>query len=93
MMKKPYNLEDTFKDEAAAIKAVSKGEATPEQQIAAFKCISEKLSDMYGYHYWPGNDGDRSTAFALGRAFVGQMLVGIHKAPMSVFKQRERSDA
>lgn len=92
-MKKPYNLNDAYADQASALKAMSRGEATPEQQLIAFKFIAEDLSDMYGYHYWPGSDGDRSTAFALGRAFVGQMMVGIHKAPMSVFKKRERDNA
>lgn len=89
-MKKPYNLADTVMDEASAIKALSKGEATPDQQLRAWSFITEKLSDMYGYHYWPGSDGDRNTSFALGRALVGQMMVGIHKAPMSLFKPRER---
>lgn len=95
-MKAPYKLAETYEDDAHALKALGKGEASPEQQKKALAFITTSLSDVDGYHYWPGVDGDRNTAFALGRAMVGQMIRSILISPFTdvagrkVFKTRER---
>ncbi len=55
-----------------AIKALNKGEATPEQQ----KLILHELMNLTGYYdlsYRP--DSDRDTAFAEGKRFVGAQVV------------------
>lgn len=55
-----------------AIKALNKGEATPEQQ----KLILHELMNLTGYYdlsYRP--DRDRDTAFAEGKRFVGAQVV------------------
>lgn len=55
------------------LKAVYAGEADAAQQRLAFDYIL-KLSYNGGAHYFPGEAGRRDTDFALGRAWVGQML-------------------
>lgn len=65
-----YELAD-----AVAINAVAKGEATPDQQVRAMKWIIEQGCQTYGLSYRPdGMGGDRDTAFAEGRRFVGTEL-------------------
>lgn len=87
-MSSPTKYPNLEVNEAAALIAVSKGEALPDQQILAYKVITEKLCDMYGFHYYP--DSQRSTDFALGKAFIGQMMVGVSKTGTEFFRKSQQ---
>lgn len=74
--------------DAHAIQAVIHGEATKEQQIRAMKYIVDTLCGTYEFHYF-GNEGD--TAFALGKAFVGQQIVAL-PAKLKIVNQTRRKE-
>lgn len=59
------------KADAYAIKALARGEATEEQQKRALEWFVYTASVADDLSYRPGVDGDRATAFAEGRRFVG----------------------
>lgn len=61
-----YELAD-----ASAFQALQRGDATPDQQKRALDWLITKGAARYEFHYYPS---DRDTAFALGRAFVGQQV-------------------
>ena len=67
----PYAVADV-----SAVQALQQGTATPDQQVRALKWIIEQGAGVYEFNYYPT---DRDTAFALGRAFVGQQLVKLLK--------------
>ncbi|TFH47950.1 MAG: hypothetical protein E4H01_07270 [Lysobacterales bacterium] len=69
---KPPKFEDA---DAAAVKALAQGNASIHQQKRAFAWIVECAANTYDLSYRPGVDGDRETAFAEGRRFVGLQLV------------------
>lgn len=60
-----------------AFKAVSTGEATPEQQIRCLKMIIEDICGYYDLSYRPGDTHE--TAFYEGRRFCGAQIVGATK--------------
>ena len=76
-----YELADV-----AAIQAMLNGTADETQQRRGMKWIIEMASEMYGFHYFPS---DRDTNFSLGRAFVGQVIVGVSKLNLSVLRRKE----
>jgi len=76
-VQRPFNLPKLEVREAAALIAVAKGEANEAQQILAYNALLTKVADMYSLHYFP--DSQRDTDFALGKAFVGQVLAGLLK--------------
>lgn len=59
--------------EAGAIQALARGEAMPHQQVDILKWIVNQLCQTYDLSFSP--EGDRETAFAEGRRFVGLQLV------------------
>ena len=61
--------------QAAAIRAVSAGTASEDQQRSAMKYIVETLCGTYDLEFRPGGDGARESAFAGGRRFVGLQIV------------------
>ncbi len=56
----------------AAVKALSRGEATEGQQIAALNFIIDDLCAVYDLSYRP--DRPQATAFMEGRRFVGLQI-------------------
>lgn len=62
-------------EDAGAIQALMRGEAESHQQIRAMQYIVNVLSGYYEISFRPGVDGDRVTAFAEGKRFVGQQIV------------------
>lgn len=75
----PYTPAD-----AVAIQALIRGDADSHQQQLAMKWIIEQASEMYAFQYQPT---DRDTAFALGRAFVGQQIVGLSKLNLMALRR------
>lgn len=65
----PYETADVY-----AIKAVAMGNANEEQQRRAMGWIVNKASALHELSYRPGVTGDRDTAFAEGRRFVGAQI-------------------
>ncbi len=72
----PAEYDDT---DIRAVQAVAAGKATESQQQQAFAWIVNHAAATYDLHFRPGADGERDTAFALGRAFVGQQIVKMMK--------------
>lgn len=72
--------------DVSAIQAVLSGTAEEDQQRRAMKWIIESAANMYGFQYYPN---DRDTNFALGRAFVGQIIVGVSKLNISALRRKE----
>lgn len=84
---KPANVPDlpTY-TQAVAVRALSSGEATAEQQKIAFRWIVEGASGMYREAF---DDSPRLTDFMLGRVFVGQQIVGVLKMNLSQLQKQE----
>lgn len=70
-----------------ALKALAKGIATPDQQVHALKLIVEKLAGTYEEQFCPGEDGRRSTDYALGMRRVGSLIVSYLAADVSKFEE------
>lgn len=67
----------------AAVQALSLGTANEGQQKQALDWIIREVAGTYDQPYRPGVDGDRETAFACGRQFVGQQIVKVIKLKAS----------
>lgn len=70
--------------DAVAFQALVRGEAAPEQQMRALKWVIEHAAGTYEFNYYPS---ERDTAFALGRAFVGQQIVKLTHINVSAMRR------
>ncbi len=78
------------KADVVALQALRRGEATPDQQFRALEYIVGTISDRNGMSFRPGGlDGDRDTAFAEGRRFVGNTIVRLTKLNLSKIKEEK----
>jgi hypothetical protein len=59
---------------ASCIKAMQRGEATPDMQKWLLRWIIYDVCDTYGNAYRPGSN-DRDTNLALGKQFVGHQML------------------
>lgn len=75
-----------------ALRAVYAGEADPHQQRVALSWIIEECAQTYDIAFRSDADGgERETAFALGRQYVGREMVKlINASPEFVAKIREQ---
>lgn len=73
--------------DVAAMQALARGEATPDQQKRALDWIIILAAQTYRSQY---RQNDRDHAFVAGRAFVGQTIVGVLKLNIATLKKRER---
>jgi hypothetical protein len=73
--------------DAAAIQALQRGDATPDQQRHALQYIVNALAATYDDPFRPGVDGSRSTDYACGRRFVGLSIVKLANINLSAFKK------
>jgi hypothetical protein len=72
----PYTPPPYADADISAIQALHRGEATPEQQKRALDWWINVACATYDLQYRPGGqEGERDTSFALGRAFPGQQTV------------------
>lgn len=78
--------------DVVALKALSTGTATADQQVRALKFIVERIAGTYEEVYCPGADGDRNTAYALGKRRVGTYLVSLLNADIRKFKDGQSSE-
>lgn len=83
----PFELPD-----AQALKALSNGEAEPQQQQRALRWIVHNVCRLNRLSYQP--DSDRATAFAEGRRFVGLQVMRLIQTPNEDLKSEiaNRSD-
>lgn len=72
--------------DVAAVQALVRGEADPAQQQRALKWIIECGAGAYDFHYY---ENERDTAFALGRAFVGQQVVKLTRLNLHSLRRNE----
>lgn len=70
----------------AAFQALQRGEADPHQQQQALKWLIEEAAGTYQFHFYPD---DRATAFALGKAFVGQAIVKLLSLDLALLRRNE----
>ena len=73
----------------AAIKALDRGEATPEQQRRALTTIIEGISMYYDLSY---RSDPYDTAFAEGRRFVGAQIVKLTKLNINAIEKALRHE-
>ncbi len=78
------------KADVAALQAMRRGEANADQQVRALEFILDTICDIDGMSFRPGSDGDRDTAFAEGRRFVGNQIVKLTKLPLSKIKDNPK---
>lgn len=72
---------------ALAVRALREGAASDHQQLVALDWIITQAAGTYAASFRPGADGDRATAFAEGRRFVGLQIVGILNMPGETLKK------
>lgn len=70
--------------DAASLRALANGVADSHQQQRALKWIIEQAAGTYAFNFYPS---ERDTAFALGRAFVGQQIVGLLKLNVGALRR------
>ena len=75
----PYEPVKPDKKIVRALVNLSAGEASEHQQKIALEWIINEASRAHVPAFFPGTDGQRNTDFALGRAFVGQQIIGLLK--------------
>lgn len=73
--------------DVAALQALHRGEASPDQQKRALDSIIA-IAGTYDLSYRP--DSDRDTAFAEGKRFVGLQIVKFLKLNLAAIKQAKR---
>lgn len=79
----PWERAALENDEIAAIKSLSEGRASKEQQIKALQIIVVKFSRTYDLSFRPGgSEGERATAFAEGMRSVGTAIMEALNRPM-----------
>jgi hypothetical protein len=69
---------------AAAFKALHAGEASGHQQQIALQWL---VREACGKAHFPYHPSDRDTVFALGRQFVGDLVVGLFNADLSSLRR------
>lgn len=71
----------------AAVQALERGEATPEQQQRALRWIVEQAAGTYEVDY---RENDRAHAFVSGRRFVGLQIVKLLKLSATAQQMRKK---
>lgn len=71
---------------AAAIKALHAGQASEHQQQLALQWI---IREAAGKAHFPYHATDRDTAFALGRYFVAEQIIGLFNADLTSLRRAE----
>lgn len=84
----PYDAADAF-----ALKALQAGTANEAQQQRALRWIIETAAATYDLPYRPNQDGgDRDTAFAAGKMFVGQQIVKLLNIKPELLRSANHDD-
>ena len=78
---RPWHPEDYEPGDAYAIQALSRGEATPEQQRRALQWIVVNLARSHDVDFFP--DSERDSAFAAGKRSVGLQVLKLMQINIS----------
>jgi hypothetical protein len=81
----PYPFEVA---DAQAVQSLARGQASADQQTRVLALLINGLCGTYDLSYRP--DGDRDTAFAEGKRFVGLQLVKLTAVNISELERIER---
>jgi hypothetical protein len=84
----PWKPAEWTIEDAGAIQALQRGDASADQQQRALKYIVNVLAATYDGSFRPGPDGDRVTAFAEGKRHVGLSIVKLCNLSLSAFKKQ-----
>lgn len=77
---------------ASAVKALSRGEATPDQQRFLLEWLVRECCKVYDMSYRPGStEGERDTTFAEGRRFPGLQVLKLLYIDIDVIKRGEKT--
>lgn len=79
----PYEIADV-----SAFQALVRGEAAPDQQQRAVKWLVG-AAGTYDLSYRPGAAGERDTAFAEGKRFIGLQVVRLLNLDSSKLRRSE----
>jgi len=82
----PWEPPQLSKSDYYAIKALYAGNASEGQQKRLWALLM-LISAVEDLEFRPGPDGDRASAFAGGKRFVGQQFIKAVKLPPSVVDQ------
>lgn len=74
--------------DAAAIQALQRGDASSEQQRHALTFIVNTLAATYDVSFRTGVDGDRVTAFAEGKRWVGLQIVKLCNLSLATLRKQ-----
>ncbi len=88
-MKIPTELEVSpalDQDDARALRALQRGDATPEQQGLALHVIVNKFCRTHDLQYIPGDT--HASAFLSGRAFPGAQILKALNLPIAKLPER-----
>ena len=77
----PWRPSDWEPADASALQALVRGDCPVHLQQRAMNFIVHKLCGTYDLSYRSGPDGERDTAFAEGKRWVGLQIVKLLKAP------------
>jgi hypothetical protein len=79
-----------FRREAHALRALEQGNASPDEQVMAYRLIMNKLCLVDNTAFVPGSP-DR-TAFMAGRAFPAQLAKMILNKDIAKFPESKQGD-
>ena len=85
---RPWDPAPLDEDDLRAIKALASGVANESQQRRAVAVIVDKFARDKDPSFWP--DSERASAFAAGKRFVAQQLLGAINMDMPVEPRTSR---
>jgi hypothetical protein len=88
---RPHHPAEYDVADVSAIQALKRGDATPDQQRRALKWIIENNSRTYDLPYFDDDEGGRASAFAAGKAYVGQQIVKLSKLDVAELRKRQEN--
>lgn len=78
---RPWLPTEYSDEDVGALKALARGDCPEHQQRRAMKFIVEQLCGVYDLEFRPGPEGDRESAFAGGKRWVGLQIVKMVNLP------------
>jgi hypothetical protein len=85
--REPWKPSDYDVADVGALQQCYRGEAMPHQQKRALDYVIDTLCATYDLSFRPGPDGERETAFAEGKRWVGLQIVKLLNANTANLKE------
>ena len=77
--------------DVAAVQALQRGDATPDQMQRALRWIIETCAGTYDMSFRPGDGGSRETDFAEGKRHVGNQIIKLSKINTAILRKDQTS--